>query len=528
MTWLRSRLFRKPQSGQGTIEYLGVAVLISVLIASLAVAPVAPKLGTAIKDTVCKVAQPVLGGSCNSSEEKERTPEDYMMECPVVTQTNRHGSKVDVLFFSLGSGVTMKVTEMSDGTAEVQLIGDVNAGANFELGKLKAGDWVKLNAGVGVDITGSMGDAWTFDNVEDAKNFAKENQERVDSWTNNIPLLGTAINTSNAPKDPRKSTYAIDVSGWGEASAGINISNAKDKAKGGKDKNSNGDKSGNNSDDGASGNKSGNNSSDNKSGNNSDDGASDNESGDGWKSNGYDSSGKTDLNEVNNALNLSKLDKYIPKGAVSVDGSKTGSMQVDRGENLDDPSDDKMTFTFDVKESGDASGKGLGFDGGGNVGYQSSFSVETDVNGNVTGLKIVQSVHGGGGMGDAKDDNTSKVFVADFDLSDPESRKVVTDFMQNPGGIPNLEDLSKGKLIGSTPEQKAMAEYMQSPNVKLNEMTMKNTNESDGLSVGVKVLGVGAGYENSNTSSTAELQDAHTWVPDENGGRKRVKNTKCL
>lgn len=496
MTWLRSRLFRKPESGQGTIEYLGVAVLIAVLIASLAVAPVAPKLGTAIKDTVCKVAQPVLGGSCDSSEEKEPTPEDYMMECPVLTETNRHGSEVDVMFFTLGSGVTMKVTEMSDGSAEVQLIGDITAGANLEAAKAKFGDWVKLNAGVGVDITGSMGDTWTFDNVEDAKSFAQANQDRVDSWTNNVPLLGTFINTSNAPENPRKSTYAVDYSKWGEASAGLDVNNAKKKAKGGKDSNSNGD--------------------------------SGDKSGSGWKSDDYDSSGKSDAKEASNLANLSKLDKYIPKGAVSVDSTKTGSMQIDRGENLDVPSDDKTTFTFDVKNSADGSVKGLGFDGGGNAGGQTSYSIETDSNGNVTGLKIAQSVEGGVGTGGAKDDNKSKVFVADFDLSDPESRKTVTDFLQNPGGIPNLEDLAEGKLIGSTPEQKAMAEYMQSPNVKLNEMTMKNTNESDGFSLGAKLFGVGLGYENSNSSSTAELEDAHTWVPDENGGRKRVKNTKCM
>lgn len=518
MTWLRSRLFRKPDSGQGTIEYLGVAVLISVLIASLAVAPVAPKLGTAIKDTVCKIAQPVLGGSCNSSQEKEPTPEGYMVECPVVTQTNRHGSKVEVLYFSLGSGVTMKVTEMSDGTAEVQLIGDVNAGASLEAAKAKFDGWVKLNAGIGIDITGSMGDTWSFDNVEDAKSFAQANQDRVDSWTNNIPVLGTAINTSNAPENPRKSTYAVDLSALGEVSGGVDISNAKDKFKDGKNKNSSGDKSGNSSDDGGKG---------DKSGSSSDDGGKGDKSGDDWKTNGYDSSGKSDPKELSNLANLSKLDKYIPEGSVGVDGSKTGSFQIDRGENLDDPSDDKMTFAFDLKESGNASGKGLGFDGGANVSGQTSFVVEADVNGNVTGLKIAQSVEGGAGTGGAKDDNKSKVFVADFDLSDPESRKTVTDFLQNPGGIPNLEDLAQGKLIGSTPEQKAMAEYMQSPNVKLNEMTMKNTNESDGFSLGAKLFGVGLGYENSNSSSTAELEDAYTWVPDGNGGRKRVKNTKC-
>lgn len=504
MTWLRSRLFRKPDSGQGTIEYLGVAVLISVLIASLATVPVAPTLGTAIKDTICKVAQPVLGGTCNSSEEKEPTPEDYMMECPVLTQKQRHGSEVDVLVFTLGSGVSMKVTEMSDGTAEVQLIGDVTAGANLEAAKAKLGDWVKLNAGVGVNITGSMGDTWTFDNVEDAKNFAQENQERVDSWTNNIPLYGPYKNMKDAPKNPRKSTYAVDYSKWGEASAGIDVNNAKKKANESK-KNNSDDDSGSDSGDGGSGDKSGN----------------------GWKSDDYDPSRKSDAKELSNYANLTKLDKYIPKGAVGVDSTKTGSMEIDRGENLDDPSDDKRTFTFDVKNSANGSVKGLGFDGGGNAGKQTSYSIETDANGNVTGLKIAQSVEGGAGTGGAKDDNKSKVFVADFDLSDPESRKTVTDFLQNPGGIPNLEDLAQGKLIGSTPEQKAMAEYMQSPNVKLNEMTMKNTNESDGFSLGAKLFGVGLGYENSNSSSTAELEDAHTWVPDENGGRKRVKNTKC-
>lgn len=495
MTWLRSRLFRKPESGQGTIEYLGVAVLISVLIASLAVAPVAPKLGTAIKDTVCKVAQPVLGGSCNSSDEKQRTPEDYMMECPVLAQTDRRGSKVDVLFVTVGGGMTMKVTEMSDGTAEVQLIGDVTAGANFEAAKAELGDWVKLNAGVGVDITASMGDTWTFDSVDDAKRFAEDNRGRVESGWNYFPALGPAINMHRAPKDPRKSTYAVDYKKWGEASAGVDINRmGKKKKKGNEASSGNSDSKG---------------------------------SGDGWKNDDYDPSGKTDPKILGNAANITKLDKYIPKGAVSVDSSKQGSMEIDRGEKLDDPSDDKRTFTFDVKNNAEGSAKGFGFDAGANGGTQTSYSIETDVNGNVTGMKIAQSFKGGAGTGDAKDDNKSKVFVADFDLSDPESRETVLNFMQNPGGVPNLEDLAQGKLTGSTPEQKAMADYMQSPNVKLNEMTMKNTNDSDGLSLGAKLFGVGLGYENSNSSSTSELEDAHTWVPDENGGRKRVKNTKC-
>lgn len=516
MTWLRSRLFGKFESGQGTIEYLGVAVLISVLIASLVTVPVAPKLGTAIKDTICKVAQPVLGGSCDSSEEKEPTPEDYMTECPVLTQKQRHGSEVDVLWFTVGSGMSMKVTEMSDGTAEVQLIGDVTAGANLEAAKAKLGDWVKLNAGIGVNITGSMGDTWTFDNAEDAKRFAQENQERVDSWTNNIPLYGPYKNMKDAPKNPRKSTYAVDYSQWGEASAGVDVNNAKKKAKGDKGNDSGADKGKDSTSDKG-----------NDSGGDKGKDSDGDKSGNGWKSDDYDPSRKSDAKEISNLANLSKLDKYIPKGEVGVDSSKTGSMEIDRGENLDDPSDDKRTFTFDVKNSANGSVKGLGFDGGGNAGSQTSYSIETDADGNVTGLKIAQSVQGGAGTGGDKDDNTSKVFVADFDLSDPESRKTVTDFLQNPGGIPNLEDLAQGKLTGSTPEQKAMAEYMQSPNVKLNEMTMKNMNESDGFSLGAKLFGVGLGYENSNSSSTAELEDAHTWVPDENGGRKRVKNTKC-
>lgn len=503
MMWLRSRLFRKPESGQGTIEYLGVAVLISVLIAALVVAPVAPTLGTAIKDTVCKVAQPVLGGSCNSSEEKEPTPEDYMMECPVLTQTDRRGSEVDIAYVTLGGGTTLKVTKMSDGTAEVQLIGDATLGANFEAGKAELGDWVKLNAGVGLNITGSMGDTWKFDSWEAADRFAEDNRNRVESGWNYVPVVGPLVNKHNAPKDPQKTTYAVDYTQWANADAGFDVNNFKKKAK---DRGNKKDK-------------------EKGSGSSSDDGSKEKSR---WKSEDYDKSKKTDSKWPSNAANnIPDLNKWIPKGAVSVDSSKKGSMEIDHGENLEDKSDDKRTFTFDVKNNAQGSVKGFGGDAGANGGTQTSYSIETDADGNVTGMKMVQSVQGGAGTGDAKDDNTSKVFVADFDLSDPESRETVLNFMQNPGGIPNLEDVANGKLIGETPEQKAMADYLQSPNVKLNDMTIKNTNDADGFGLGVKVLGVGLGYDNENSSNTAEVIDSNTWVADDNGGRKRVKNTKC-
>lgn len=507
MFTLQKRLARLRESGQGTIEYLGIAVCISVLIASLSVSmtPVGQNLGSSIQKVICQIASPVTGANCGDPENYD--PEEYMVNCPVIGDSQQRGSAFDVAFVSLGGGMTLKVVKMSDGTAQVSLIGDVSAGAKYELAKAKLNDWVELNAGVGIDITGSMGDTWQFDSWEDAEAFAQNNKERVDSGWNYVPVLGPIINKQNAPADPRSSTYAINVEGWAKGEGGIGIPT-------GKGDNSNG-KSGKNSN----ANSDGSNESSSKSG------STNTTSGDGSEAK---SDSKTDLKVQDNLNELSGLNDLLPQAGINIDASAQGALTYDRGENLDDPSDDTRTFTFDVGAGGNADGKGLGFNAGGNTGIKTSFSYKLDAQGNVIGLTIAQSHEMGGGTGDKSDDNTSTVYKAELDLTDPKNRQIVADFMQNPGGIPDLEKVATSGLGPQTPEQQALVDLMQTPAFKLNKMTMKNINESDGISLGVKVSGLGLAYENSDSSTHTELEDAQTLVPNGQGGFEWVTNTKCV
>lgn len=497
MMWLRSRLVRERQSGQGTIEYLGVAVLISVLIASLAVAPVAPTLGTAIKDTVCKVAQPVLGGTCSSSngdenEGSDEVPqpyEDYMMECPISSTSGSNSTATNESIKSEKYGMEFNIRKNSDGTGDVEVRGYGGRGGNLEAGKLKLDDLLKLNLGIGLDVALSAGSVYHFDSWEETDAFGEQIQDIVNGSANNNvlgPLIG-GYRVHALPESPRSNVVEVDLEQWSEGGGGFDINKFVDKLTG---KNSS--------------------------------------KNDGWKSEDYDSSGKTDFKWPSNIVGaISLVDRIFPKavGTESVRGKAL--VNYDRGSNLDDPSDDLINVTVGLDGGIDGNGKFI-VKGGGNYGEDDAATFQFDTDGKPVGFRLMQAEHRGGGFGDSWDDNTEDVFVADFDMTDPQTRAVVNDFLQNPERLPDLEDLATGSLSGATPEEKALGELLKSEKLKLNEMTLKNTNDSGGFGLAAKIGGVGVGVDSQNFSSTSELVDAYTWVPDENGGLKRVKNTKCM
>lgn len=501
MTWLRSHLFRKPESGQGTIEYVGVAVLISVLIASLAVAPVAPKLGTAIKDTICKVAQPVLGGTCEG-QEPERSPEDYMPTCTVATDGRKTGSTLDVWIIKVGQDVSMKVEENSDGTAKVTLVTSGKGGVSLDVAKGKAGDIVDLSAGANEVIKGSVGDVFKFDNVDDALAFAKQNSERNEHWSNYVPIpgLGPALNPHKKPENPDATYFEVDLS------AGANGS-AKVKPPGGSKK-EDGKPEGS-------------------------DGPGGNAKGSDGNTKGSEDSGSKPNNAGGDSKET-KIDPYktfkniVPGGSLSVDRNVTGKVMIDRGKDKNSSKDDTYSYTYSVGGSGQAGLQGFGLSGGGNAKAQTAFTVKQDSQGNIIGFTINQEFTGGGGMGDAKDDNKSIMYTADLDLSDPASRKVVEEYLQNPGGVPDLRSIHDGNLNASTPEQKAMADLLQSPALSLSENHIETENSNDNLDFGGKVASIGLGYGMVDETSSSRVTDSYAWVPDQSGGRKRVKNTNCI
>lgn len=56
MSTIRTRLKRLAQRGQGTIEYLGIGVLISVLIAALVTFPVGDAIGKGLRGVICQIS----------------------------------------------------------------------------------------------------------------------------------------------------------------------------------------------------------------------------------------------------------------------------------------------------------------------------------------------------------------------------------------------------------------------------------------------------------------------------------------
>lgn len=514
MKWIRLCLLRQRQSGQGTIEYLGVAVLISVLIASLAVTPVAPTLGTAIKDTVCKVAQPVLGGTCNSSEKHEHSPEDYMMECPVSAESRTKGTVEDVLYFSTHHGYTFKLTKYSDGTSTVEVVGYLGWGANLEATKLKLDDFVKLRSGLGADVTGSVGDVYEFDTWDEGEDFRSEIENITGRWWNhtNLGSFITLVRLANMDEVPRASTGSVEIDKWNEDGAGVDADKITGKIA---DRLGLGGEKGNKE------------SSKNDASPSSD--SKNDSKGNGWTSSDYDSSGKSDYKLPSNVYNaLSVVNKLLPDMSGRIEDSDRLFWKRDRGENRDDPSDDTLTITLSDEIAQEGGAKGLFQDYGTNTSSASVFDLVLDTNYNLIGVRVTETEKHGSGMGDAKDDNNADVYVADFDLRDPESFERAVEYLAKSGGHLNLRDLAHGKLSGNADQQSALAEMLQDGTLKVNDRTVENINNADGFGLGGKIRGIGAGFDLEDMSSSSKVIDSHALVPDGNGGFERVKNTKCM
>ena len=73
-----------------------------------------------------------------------------------------------------------------------------------------------------------------------------------------------------------------------------------------------------------------------------------------------------------------------------------------------------------------------------------------------------------------------------------------------------------------------MADLLQSPALSLSENHIETENSDDSLDFGGKVASIGLGYGIVDETSSSRVTDSYAWVPDDSGGRKRVKNTNCI
>lgn len=489
------RLWRtRGERGASTVEYVGVIVVVSIVIIATAATPWKTDLNAGIEKSICSILSHIPGGGGGACESLE-SPEDDLPTCMVSEETDGHGSKVDVLIFNLGGGVQMRVTKYSDGSAEVSLVDQWGGGVDVDAGKVKAGDYVEIDLGVGGQFTYGNGDTWVFDSWEDAEQFAQDQQDRVEAWQNKVPFIGPWLNPHEPPEDPQKTydQFELDLHGGGDA--GLDLGGGDDKNDGSGDA---GDGSG-------------------------DSGSGDSGSGDSGSGDDSGDSGESDGGGANIPQEIVDL---LPEagGELSLGGEVI--VEHDRGSDRDSASDDRRTYSIEL--NGDISGEGGVLDEsiGGNAGAGTILSYTVDNDGNVVGVNLTQVFQAGG---DGTTDNSAVRYSADFDLTDPAARQKFQDWIQNPGGIPNLGDIQDGGFEGAlTPEQQGLMDLIQDPNVTdLTENHYDNAFSDDGDEWGGKLFGIGLGYGFNDDSSSSTLNDAYVWRHGPNGW-ERIQNVDCL
>lgn len=130
---MHRRRFPARQSGQGTIEYIGIAVIAAIIIAGIVAAPMAPNMTSGLEKIICGVLKntPFDGPAVCSPPKPPK--------CIVATDSARNGSEAGPKIVNFKSGQGYKVTYYADGSADLVETDDFSLEGvyGFKSGKLK-------------------------------------------------------------------------------------------------------------------------------------------------------------------------------------------------------------------------------------------------------------------------------------------------------------------------------------------------------------------------------------------------------
>ena len=185
----------RADTGSGSLEFVGVVILASILVAATvgAVASSSPQVRDTIWAKVCQIT----GGSCAPASAPSNV--DYKPEdCEIYSSERKISATVDITFVRLGGGAVVQRVEKSNGDVEITLLNEGRGGAvaaagghgGIRLGDKSLGvDW-EAEAAATVGVQG--GETYVFDNAEDADAFQSYIQGEVveDIATSTNPVLG--------------------------------------------------------------------------------------------------------------------------------------------------------------------------------------------------------------------------------------------------------------------------------------------------------------------------------------------------
>ena len=239
MQLLRRRLGVADDRGAGTVEYLGVILLVVAVVASLLMS--ATPVGQNIAAKICEA----LGTTCGTPAGSDVTagPKPQPTDpCTVSSSTQTGEAGVEIAFVDLGAGGTLIVEKLSDGTWDVTRINAGKAGVKADLVAAKGsftlgGKEIGLGGEVGVSaaLAGEGGSTYSFANEQSRDEFiswAQREWGRQALKTQGV--LGWAAALANgwfdkySPPEPTKTYFegGFEASGSAEASAGIGLAEA--------------------------------------------------------------------------------------------------------------------------------------------------------------------------------------------------------------------------------------------------------------------------------------------------------------
>ena len=398
---MHRRRFPARQSGQGTIEYIGIAVIAAIIIAGIIAVPMAPNMTSGLDKIICGV----LKNSPFGSPEACSPPKPP--KCVVSTNSTRNGNEASIKVVNFNSGQGYTVTEYSDGSVDVAITDDYSVEGNFGLKKAKLkGKGLSL----ALSVSGTYGNTskYRFKSMEDAAELIQQAKDRANSGHKYVPG-GPIANERPAGEDT--STHEFSLKGGGEADFSL-----KELVEG-KAKKSDGNSQG--------------------------------------------SDASQDEGNSSNTEDIGVEDINMDAGVgASIEIGEKGQVEFDKGDKKDDPSDDTRKATFAVSVDGEGALKGklsaeeiaeLKGKLGGNLGLESLVSFKLDANGEITNITFTTVSEYGGtakadgtfgptannnGGSESGSDSTKVVTTTSVDINTPEDRKAVQRFLTLPQSDP--------------------------------------------------------------------------------------------
>ena len=203
----------KREHGQTSAEYLGALLLVSVVIAAVALTDVGSRIEYHARILVCQI-----GGGTDCGKVAGNPDAPALNQCITRSSDKSIQGSVKVLVFKLEGGVEGVYRVAADGTTWVTLKANAGAGLEFSTPGVEAGtDEVQASSPKGefsVTGRGEFARTWKFKSEDDAHSFIDHMVDKVVALADPIPNFLQGADDYDPPDQDSDTIYGgVNVSG---------------------------------------------------------------------------------------------------------------------------------------------------------------------------------------------------------------------------------------------------------------------------------------------------------------------------